>query len=166
MNTTFLAGDSVGIHAEVNDLGVTGTSNPTLLAQSNGSIADSIFANDTAIQIGVSGTKKGGALYLDNFHFEGHKSSDSCVVAVVNSAHDFNSKSNFIFSNENNFVQLFNNTSSLMNIEIVNLAGEIVSTVTATNKFSFNTSQLPSGIYFLKAKSVNENLVKKFLVIK
>ena len=135
VSTTFLPNDSVGIHAEVNDLGVTGTASPTLLAQSNGAIADMIFSNDTAILIAVSGTKKGGALYLDNFHFEGHKSSDSCVIAVVNSANDFSINENFIFSNENNLLQLSNHSSSVMNIEIVNLSGEIISTVTATNKF-------------------------------
>ncbi len=163
--TTFLSGDSVGIHAEVNDLGVTGVGTPTLLAQSNGAIADSIFANDNAIQIGVSGTRKGGAIYLDDFHFSGHKSADSCVI-VVNSVNGLNSADDFIFSNENSRFQLFNNHSSLMNIEIVNLSGEIISTVTVANVFSWDASQIPSGIYFLKAKSVDGNLVKKFAVIK
>lgn len=162
--TTFLTNDSVGIHAEVNDLGITGTSTPTLMAQSNGAIADAIFSNDTAIQIGVSGTKIGGALYLDDFHYSGHKSNDSCVIAVVNTINNPDALNNFVFSENNNQIQLTN--SSEMKVEIINLEGKIVETQIVNRNFSFNTSPLASGIYFLNANSVDGNFEKQFAVIK
>lgn len=70
-------GDGINILAEVYKLGLNGTDSPILVNSATGIIYDITFAKDTAIQVSFSGTRWGGAEYLDNFTFQGLKSVDS-----------------------------------------------------------------------------------------
>ncbi len=165
LELTFAAPDTIHIHTEVNDLGTTGTNFPILVNQSNGSINDAVFFADSAVQIGISGTHKGGALYLDNFSYTGQKSNDSCAFSIPNGVNDW-MEENFIFSENNSQINLSNSSSLKMKVQIINLEGKIISSQTLNGNFSFSTSPLSSGIYFVKATSDKNNFVKRFLVVK
>lgn len=163
LNTNYGSSDSVYIHSELNDLGANGLGAPTLVGQSTGAIIDNVFAIDTSIQIGISGSHKGGALYLDNFSFDGKKGSDSCSYSSqLNGVNDLQQSADWNFYSDNSVIHLSN--SSSLNIEIINLTGEIIFTVKVNQDFSYNTSRLPAGIYFLKLESSNKNMVRKFVV--
>ncbi|GDX53143.1 hypothetical protein LBMAG27_21900 [Bacteroidota bacterium] len=165
LQLTYSAADTIHIHSEVNDLGASGTALPTLVAQSNGAINDALFFADSAVQIGVSGTHKGGALYLDNFSYEGQKSNDSCTYTVPNIVNDL-SEENFSFSNTNSQIQVNNSSSIKMKVEIINIEGKILATKIVDGNFLFSTLQLASGIYLLKASWTEGDFVKQFAVIK
>ncbi|MEO8087836.1 MAG: hypothetical protein ABI763_13515, partial [Bacteroidota bacterium] len=86
LTTVFTGGavnDQININAQVNDLGVTGNDPPIPTGFTNAVLHDSILIADTAIESSVSGTQWGGALYLDNFRFDGLKSYDNCVSTTV-----------------------------------------------------------------------------------
>lgn len=163
---TYSSGGSINVAADLFDLGPSGLFSPSLVDHQFGGINDTVFSNDTAVQIGISGSLKGGAKYIDDFKFIGQKSSDSCAFSIPNSIEDIANSDKFIFYNENNSIQLLGAKVSAMKVEIINLEGKIIETQSVNGNFSFNATSLASGIYFLKAKSVDGNFVKQFAVIK
>lgn len=157
------SGSTINTSVDIFDLGSTGLFAPSLVDHQFGSITDSIFCNDTSVTVGISGSRKGGAQYIDNFKFIGEKSSDSCAYSIPNVVNDISVNDNFIFSYNNNQIQLTNNSSPVI-MEIINVEGQIILSRKMNEIFSFNTAHLPSGIYFLKATNAEGNFLRKFVV--
>lgn len=76
--------DQININAQVNDLGLSGQDPPFPTGFTNAVLHDSILITDADIEVSVTGTSWGGALYLDNFRSDGMKSYDNCVSMGVN----------------------------------------------------------------------------------
>ena len=71
-------GDQVDITSLVHDLGNNGTAIPSLINTTTGTTYDLTLATDTSVSVSFTGSRWGGAIYFDNFHFSGTKSSLDC----------------------------------------------------------------------------------------
>ena len=70
--------NQVNVSSSIFDLGVSGTTAPTLVNTTSGVINDNIIVADTSIQVSMTGTTKGGAVILDDFQFYGRKGVSTC----------------------------------------------------------------------------------------
>ena len=153
--------DEIGINAQVNDLGVTGTDPPLPVSFTNATLNDSIMIADTSIEVSITGTSWGGAQYLDNFRFDGMKSYDNCISTSVGEVADYNIK---YFLNGS---VLTVNTESISNgvIEIYDVQGKKLTEKKITSETtSVETSGMSEGIYFLSVKNEKQILTKKFIL--
>jgi hypothetical protein len=166
LNTSFV-GDSpsyqVNVSAMVNDLGITGQLPPIPVGFSNGNFNDSILYGDEAVEVSITGSLWGGAKYLDNFHFEGIKSADSC--SFTTQAFPMQSEPFDIYI-RNNSIDVVNNISTLK-LEVYSVSGQrFFSEMCSRNAISYDISALPAGIYFLLISSVTRTESRKIIVLK
>jgi hypothetical protein len=166
LNTSFVADSpsyQINISAMVNDLGLTGQFPPIPVGFSNGTIYDSLFYGDTAVQVSIIGASWGGAKYLDNFHFEGIKSNDSCsftTAMAVNEADEFKA---IVADNR----IIINNNSTMLTSEIYSMAGQkMMFTLSPPGNSSFSIAELPVGIYLLHVGNERLSKVIRFAVLK
>lgn len=157
--------DQININAQVNDLGLSGQDPPFPTGFTNAVLHDSILIADADIEVSVSGTSWGGALYLDNFRFDGMKSYDNCVSTGVN---DINNESLFNFNlNENKLIITQENNFSKTEMEIHNVNGQkLLSSSLIARKTIYDLTSLPSGFYFLSLVNEITRETKKFVLVR
>lgn len=155
----------INVSASVNDLGISGQSSPVNLAISNGTLYDSLFVGDSAVQVSFTAALWGGAKYVDNFHYEGLKSADSCPVSPTG-----------IGENIFNHVQVFpnpvtelltveTNSSAISEIIIYDLHSRCVLRRAISEKAQLNLESFPSGLYLWELRR-NNKVIQKGKVIK
>ncbi len=165
----------INITASVNDLGLTGLTPPVPVGSSSGMINDSILFGDSAVQVSIAGTLWGGAKYLDNFHFEGIKSADSCLTIPTGVAVNETDDDVILFPNPaRNKLAIGNRQYANESIEIYDILGEKRLTLTlfpdnnrdrrGEGTASIDVSKLAPGIYFLRIVSDEKFVTKKFVV--
>ena len=125
---------------------------------------DSLIA-DTAIEASITGTLWGGALYLDNFRFDGMKSFDNCIIT---STDEILNENDFSFVVENNKLTVFLKTGDLNSeIEVFNMNGQkLVAAKINAEKSDYDLSSLPESIYFLSIVSEKTRETKKFVLVR
>jgi len=168
ISATFTGGganDQVDLSAIVTDLGLSGTDPPIPVNSSTGTIHDNVFYPDTAIDNSISGAKWGGALYLDNFHYEGVKSADSCLLPTsIDEAND--QQKEFIFTIVDKILRTDNSNNDFSSITIFDATGKnILHSELRDGINEFNLGQLSSGIYFLSVVSGDKHVLQKKLFI-
>jgi hypothetical protein len=167
LNTDFVTGNplyQINVSASVYDLGTTGQFPPIPVGNSTGTFYDSLLFGDTAVQVSLTGTLWGGAKYLDNFHFEGVKSSDSCL-SIPTLLPTFEQEEPAAIISDNKII-VTNNLSTL-NLNIYSLSGQkIFSEICSLSYSSFSISDLPQGIYFLRYSNAQFSRMKKFVITK
>ena len=169
LNTTFTTGSptyQVNINAQVNDLGVTGQLPPIPTGNSSGIIYDSLLFGDSAVQVSVTGTAWGGAKYLDNFHFQGLKSADSCI-SIPTSVSAI-SKDEFSFAVRDNSIILTDNSSEPeLAVEVFSIEGQKIFSARTHEPFSsYNISDFAPGLYLFRAGNKQKMISGKFALIK
>ena len=81
--------NTTNFSAKVLDLGaIPGSTQPVLIDSIGNFMIDSIFSLDDAISVSITGASYGGGKLLDDFHFEGVKSADSCLTSSINQLED------------------------------------------------------------------------------
>jgi hypothetical protein len=160
-----VSGDQVQVQVNVFELGLTGLNSPVLIGSVSGTFNDPVLIADSAISVGITGSHWGGAQYLDDFHFEGIKSPDSCFTAGLNNkpalAADFN------FNFKNNRLTIFNADNLKGDIAIMNVAGQKLLTGTLSPVVSeFDLSDLLDGVYLLAIHSPRKSFSEKFIVLR
>jgi hypothetical protein len=170
LSTAFFPSSAqVYIKAEVFDLGLSGTASPTLVSFADHTISDNILSADTAIQVAISGSTKGGGIYLDNFHFHGRKGFSNCVTPTGIAEQDFSKKITVYPTFAKNTVTIKKNYNlqGTMKITVFNIEGQELS-VHNTNltKTDLDVSSLSNGIYFIKCEAANEISNVKIFVSK
>jgi Secretion system C-terminal sorting domain len=168
LTTDFTGGafnDQININAQVNDLGVTGNDPPFPTGFTNAVLHDSILIADTDIEASITGTLWGGALYLDNFRFDGMKSFDNCVSTNTN---ENGWENTFSFSISNNTLTVLAEVDfQVFDVEILNLKGQkLMAGKNTTGIFKYNLTTLPDGFYFLSVANEKGRETKKFGLIK
>lgn len=164
LTTEFTGGvtaDEIGINAQVNDLGVTGTDPPLPVSFTNTTLHDSIMIADTSIEVSITGTSWGGAQYLDNFRFDGMKSYDNCISTRVD---EFASENIQTFVSGSVLTVVTGNIESGI-IEIHDVQGKKMAEKKITSeKTTFDISGIPPGVYFLSIENEKHLLTRKFIL--
>lgn len=157
--------DQININAQVNDLGLSGQDPPFPTGFTNAVLHDSILIADADIEVSVSGTSWGGALYLDNFRFDGMKSYDNCVSTEVN---ENGKEKSFSFSVINNTLSILSSPAfGNSEMEILNLNGQKLKIEKINSGISkYDLSSLPNGFYFLRVTNEKTGNSKKFVLIR
>jgi hypothetical protein len=166
LNISFTADSpsyQVNASAMVNDLGITGQLPPIPVGFSNGSFNDSLLYGDNAVEVSITGSLWGGAKYLDNFHFEGIKSPDSCSFTTQAFPMQFEP---FEINIRNNSFDVLNNISTFK-LEVYSVSGQwFLSEICSRNTASYDISPLPAGIYFLRISSDTYTESRKIILLK
>lgn len=157
--------DQININAQVNDLGLSGQDPPFPTGFTNAVLHDSILIADADIEVSVTGTSWGGALYLDNFRFDGMKSFDNCVSTEVN---ENGKEKYFSFSVINNTLSILSSPAfGNSEMEILNLNGQKLKIEKINSGISkYDLSSLPNGFYFLRVTNEKTGNSKKFVLIR
>ena len=157
--------DQIDINAQVNDLGLTGTDPPLPTGFTNVVLHDSILIADTAIEASITGSHWGGALYLDNFRFDGLKSFDNCIsTRVIDKSID----NEIAFSISNSILTINAGTGlQAREIEIFDLRGQkLMSEVICSGISKYELSFLSDGLYFLSMTNDKRRDTQKFILIR
>ena len=157
--------DQININAQVNDHGLSGQDPPFPIGFTNAVLHDSILIADADIEVSVTGTSWGGAIYLDNFRSDGMKSYDNCVSTVVNE----NGKEDyFSFSISNNNLTVHAKADFRdSEVEILNLKGQKLMVGKINSGISkYNLTTLPAGFYFLSVANEKGRETKKFVLVR
>lgn len=169
LKTAFFApGFQVYIKAEVFDLGVTGTSTPSLVNSDSHTIVDNILALDTAITVAISGAKYGGGLYLDNFHFHGRKGVSNCIVTGITEIQEEQNLSVYPTPAANTlYIQRNNESKSKLNVVIFSIEGKkVLQFETFQLQTELNISSLANGVYIVQCNSLDESKKIRIIVSK
>jgi hypothetical protein len=155
--------DQVDVNAQVNDHGITGNDPPFPTGFTTAVLHDSVLIADTAIEVSITGTRWGGALYLDNFRFDGMKSFDNCLATgFLAEANEYL----FSVSEENKTLTLMADARFLNGeAEVFNAAGRKIAggKITAAET-KLDLSAFQSGVYFLSVKKGGEQDTRKFIL--
>jgi hypothetical protein len=165
LNTYFTSGVplyNINVSAMVNDLGTTGLTPPVPVGSSNGSFTDSVLFNDLAVQVSFTAALWGGAKYIDNFQFQGWKSTDSCVTTHIE---NINSIPAEIYFSDNSLT--INSHLQNLTAEIFNLEGRKVFSVKVSPGISgYDLPAFNNGIYFIRLFGHNAvNISRKLLIV-
>ncbi len=155
-----VTGDEIEIQVLVYDLGITGTDSPITVGNTSAILHDSTMISDPSIEVTISGTSWGGAQYVDNFTFDGMKSSGNCISTAVDEPAEN------IQSYVNGSV-LTVQTGNIQNgiIEIFDVQGRKVGEKKMTSEITtFEINGLPPGIYFLSIENEKHLLTRKFIL--
>ncbi len=162
-------GDWLTAHLKVDDLGFTGTANPTLVMALNSSIQDSDMVNSPEFNVRICGAKWGGGAYLDNFIFNGIPGTINCATTGVNST-ILNNESINVYpqpANEVMYVSI-NGTKREKSIfySMTDIAGrEVMQGEKVMNDvYSLDVHLLLPGIYFLRVKNGAQLFSKKIII--
>ncbi len=150
--------------SKLEDLGPSGTGIPILLDSIGEAIQDSIFSVDDKIEVSLTGARFGGAEYLDDLHFEGIKSSDSCIFTGIHSTFDVDQ---IKYKYSENFLFITGKELVGKEITIMNLVGEVIMTKKFTSQeTSLELSEINDGIYFAIINYPHLHSVFKFIHLK
>ncbi len=169
LTTAFFSSLSqVYIRADVFDLGLTGTSIPSLVNSSSGTITDNILAADTSIDVSITGASYGGCLYLDDFRFHGRKGLSNCASSTGMTDYISPSNLNMLFSSAENTLHISNfNSGNEMHVSVFNAEGKkVVERNANSSKFNINLSSLANGFYTVQCTAGNEIKNLKLVVNK
>ena len=155
--------DQIDINSQVNDLGVTGNDPPIPAGFTNAVLHDSTLIGDTAIEISITGTHWGGALYLDNFRFDGMKSYDNCISTGIDTAQ---AEMDFTFLVEGNLLTVVPGTIQNSRFEVLNLSGQKMISGQLAGTAEFDISSFASGFYLLSVDDQSGRRCKKFFLIR
>lgn len=156
--------DQIDISAQVNDLGLTGQDPPIPTGYTSTILHDSILIADNDIEVSVTGTLWGGAIYLDNFRLDGMKSYDNCVTTGVN---ENGVPGTFSFGIKNSTLSVLFSNPGNSELEILNLNGQRLIIDKISSAISkYDLSFLPDGFYFLLIKTEKNLQIKKFVLIR
>ncbi len=161
------SGDRIDIESDVYDLGLSGTGLPILIGSSYGSFNDSTLIADTAISVSINGAHWGGSIYLDDFHFQGIKSSDSCLTAT--GIHETPiENSDFTYDIQNSMLHITTkNDFKNGEFEIMSVSGQKILASKLTSPTSeFDLSQFSGGLYLIHFRTPEKNYTAKFLLTK
>jgi hypothetical protein len=165
LNTDFISGNplyQINVSASVYDLGVTGQFPPIPVGTSNGTFYDSLLFGDSAVQVSMSGTLWGGAKYLDNFHFEGIKSADSCSIPTQ--IRWLQKEELYAVVHDNKIIITHNLPTLHLNVYSVT-GQKIFSAICPSGYSSFSISNFTTGIYFINIGNAQFNMTKKFALL-
>jgi hypothetical protein len=160
-----VTGDQVDVTSNAFNLGTSGTDPQILIGSYSGSFNDSILVADSAISVSINGARWGGAIYLDNFEFEGYKSSDSCTTPVgINESSIGNPDLNY--SIKDNMLHVFcDHDYDNGVLEIMNVSGQKLRTSKLTAASSdIDLSEFSNGLYFLTVRTLKKNTAFKFVL--
>ena len=178
LTTNFVTGSptyQININAQVNDLGLTGLTPPIPTGNSSGTIYDNILFGDSAVQVSFTGAAWGGAKYLENFHFEGIKSADSCLTFPTGIADDEFNPDIILFPNpaKNKLaIGIPNHREQAANsIEVYDIVGKKLLCAPLSFRRGvggevIDVSTLTPGIYFIRIANNKIIRTKKFIVLK
>jgi len=169
ISTVFIGGISfqVNISAKVSDLGVTGTGPPSLVNSSSGTFNDNVLVNDTSIEVGLSGTKRGGAKYLDDFHFEGREGLSDCIDVPVGLKKEFLIPFFIYTSASSNEIVIEQNFSTTQNMDILlyDIQGKkLIQYNTIGRTARLNISFLSNGVYIIQCTSGNGFSIRQIII--
>ncbi|MEP7265766.1 MAG: T9SS type A sorting domain-containing protein, partial [Bacteroidota bacterium] len=143
-----IGGNDIQDIITVDDLGVTGTSTPTLVMLLNHTINDNILTADTAIDASITATRYGGALYVDDFTYYGNKGSDNCPLTGIYAT---DLQQQFIIKQEGNLIHLKNNSAKNILATIYDITGKLLSSeYIKPGDSEINMEHFNSGLYILK----------------
>jgi hypothetical protein len=145
---------------------MSGMDPPIPMGTVSGMFNDSILFADNAIEVSITGSKQGGAAYLDNFHYDGEKSADSCNRTT--GIEDIHSAEEITSSVANNILTVTSKRDfANAQMEIINVTGQkfLSGNLTEGNSH-FNISAFENGIYFLVVTSSRKHFLEKFVLIK
>ena len=157
--------DQVNVNAQVNDLGVTGNDPPFPTGFTNLVLHDSVLIADTAIEVSLTGTSWGGALYLDNFRFDGMKSFDYCITTGIADAAGSEAIS---CSLDAGLLSVHAGTAMRgSKIRILDLSGRALCAGEINAGVStFNLSGLADGIYLVTVTGGRKQVTKKIILMR
>jgi hypothetical protein len=155
----------INVSASVNDLGISGQSSPVNVAVSNGTLYDSLFVGDSAVQVSFTAALWGGAKYVDNFHYEGLKSADSCAVSPTGIGENIISPVQVFPNPVTELLTVKTNSSVISEFRIYDLLSRCVLRRTITGTEQFDIESLPAGLYLWELER-NDRVIQKGKVIK
>jgi hypothetical protein len=156
----------INVSAAVNDLGITGQSTPVNLSISNGTLYDSLFVGDSAVQVSFTAALWGGARYVDNFHYEGLKSADSCAVAPTGIEENFATSVHVYPNPVHEMLTVETNSTAPSEFRIYDLLSRCVLRKTVAETTEINLETLPTGPYLWELVRKNEIIQKGKLIKK
>ncbi|MBL0342316.1 MAG: T9SS type A sorting domain-containing protein [Bacteroidetes bacterium] len=152
------------VDAQLNDLGLTGLTPPIPAGNSTITFTDSLLYVDAAVEASISGTLWGGAKYIDNFHFQGVKSADSCIISSSNFTLPA-TVSDVFFSNNNIHIT---NANTDLTLQLYAISGQEIYSVKVTSGYtSIPITDLENGVYLLQLSSPSNSfqLNKKIVIL-
>ena len=172
LTTAFIGGSlhQVYLKADVFDLGFSGISVPALVNSSSGTINDSVLVADTSIAVYINGAARGGAIYLDDFRFEGREGYSNCVNTLTGISHEAVSHSFSIYpSPAMHTIFVEPNFHPVENIHVViyDMMGKKLKEITSgEKKIALDVSSLPENIYFMQCSTATNVWTTKITVNK
>lgn len=154
---------NIGFDIKTYDLGLTGTGTPQSIGSIVSSFQDSTLAADTNIVVGITGTTSGGAIYLDNFHYEGLAGTNLCPVTSISNI-DLNETISIIYSH--NVLSMNNTSNKEVNSYIYDLNGKLILNLhvpPGTSQLAMNA--LPAGLYIYHVTGSGASVCKRIAVI-
>lgn len=158
-----VSGDVIHDLVTVYDLGPQGTSTPSLVMLLNHLLNDNILIADTSIDVSITGTRYGGALYIDDFHFEGNLGSDACPLTGIATAE---LQQQVVIKQEGNLIHIKNNSSKSILTAIYDLTGKMLnSEYIKPGDAEINMEHYSSGLYILKFNDNEQQFSKRLEVL-
>ncbi|HMT27874.1 MAG TPA: hypothetical protein PKD91_01210 [Bacteroidia bacterium] len=155
----------VAVDAQLNDLGITGLTPPIPAGNSSLTFTDSLLYVDTAVEVSFSGTLWGGASYIDNFHFEGMKTPNGCIISTGLSTLDSNVPQIYFSGNS---IHIANNDHE-MEYAILAVSGQVILTGKIKDKETvIPINALTNGVYLMRLTDTSDNfqMMKKLSIVK
>ncbi len=141
-----MTGNSLSMNLMLVDRGSNGQMPPTPVDFTGSTITDSLFANDDAIEVSITGSKNGGSLYFDNFDFTGIKSADSCLTSGISIL----AEDNVQLIIQDGILKIESDKVLNENFEIYSMTGKKVQSGTLNSFVNIvDISKLKSGFYIL-----------------
>jgi photosystem II stability/assembly factor-like uncharacterized protein len=115
------------------------------------------------------GTINGNSiLYIDNLSFDGNRTSDTLVITKINQ-NAITTKDLHLYPNPaNNYVAIeLPKNEKVLSVNIFDMKGTVVYTESIENSYNlkmFNTSDLPTGIFFIRIQTDEVIYTKKFVI--
>ncbi len=147
---------------ELMDLGTSGTAPPILVTSQYQITNDTILYNDDAIEVSITGARKGGGAYIDNFEFQSFKSADSCLTSEVNDILNDEFK---IYLQMDKLI-ISGNNILYRNCFMSDAVGCIVKKSVLDSENSIDVSDLRDGVYCVSFVQDGFTISKKILLIK
>jgi len=169
LNTNFVTGSplyQINVTSQVNDLGLTGLTPPIPVSSSSGTFYDSLLFGDTAVQVSITGALWGGARYLEDFHFEGIKSADSCI-SIPTLIGDVDAEEVKATISDNRIVVFNHSLLGEVMLEVYSVSGQkIIECLCHLGHSSFDVSGLAEGVYLMRLTNEKRSRAKRFAVVK
>lgn len=155
---TKIATNKFSISSKIYDIGVDGTSNPTLKVTNTREGFNYYFNPTNDVNIHFVGGWWGNVKYLDNFKVYGFKNGSNCSNLSNN---DFHLENNIIVY-PNPFTNQIILNKEVTKINIYNLNGQLISTHSDINN-EISVEKLASGTYLFEIFSSEGVQIKKLI---